>query len=337
MLDDGSVEDVVLVTQLPSDSWFESFILRPNGKILATRLDEPELYTLNAEDPEATPQLIHNFGGDAKGLIDLCPLPGHNDEYLLLSAVVDLATVKFENFIIWRVSLDPDDIKPAKVSKVADAHITGLCIGVVAISERIALLPDSRKSCIWRLDMETGDVSLFIEHDTMKAADGEGNFFGLNRARVTDQYLWYTNTSGGKLCRVPIERVPDDASVGIRLTGPVQVVADDIPHCDGLALSKDQTAVYTCRSDMDSHVWKVSIDPATGKGTTSIVMRHLASPTATLLDYQNGKPKLFIVCCGEIQVVWREVDDQNPWGDIIGINSAVTVTAVTVEERVEHV
>ncbi|KAI1387657.1 uncharacterized protein F4822DRAFT_430404 [Hypoxylon trugodes] len=335
MLDDGSVEDVVLVTQLPSDSWFEGFALRPNGRILTSRLDEPELYTFDAEDPESTPQLLHNFEEHANGLINLCPLPGANDEYLVLSGVVDLVNIEFEDFIVWRVSLSLDDNSPPKVTKIIDLKDTGFCIGIIAISDRVVLLPDSFKNCIWRLDIQTGEKSLLVEDETMKAPEGEGNFFGLNRMRVADRHLWFTNTSAGTLCRIPIERVQDDPSVGIRIAGEVQIIAGDIPHCDGLALARDQTAVYTC-SYMDGFIWKVSIDPSTGKGTTSVVLKNLASPTAVELIYINDKPKLFIVCCGEIEMNWFVQDSQNPWSEVANINESVMVTAVTVEETVEH-
>ncbi|KAI1100653.1 hypothetical protein F4804DRAFT_38618 [Jackrogersella minutella] len=333
MLEDGSVQDVVLVTQLPSDSWFEGFALRPNGKILTSRLDEPELYTFRAEDPESTPELLYNFEEHANGLINVCPLPGVTDTYLVLSAIVDLVNIQFEEFIVWRVTLSPDDSSPPEVTKITQVENTGFTIGLVPISDRVVLMPDAFKNCIWRLDIETGDVTLLVADDTMKAPPGDGNWFGLNRIRVAEDFLWFTNTSAGRLCRIPIERI-DDAQVAIRTTGPVQVVSSDIPHCDGLALARDQTAVYTC-SYMDGHVWKVSIDPPTGKGTTSVVMRNLASPTAVELAYVNDEPKLFIVCCGEIEMGWFVQDDQDPWREIANINSAVTVTAVTVEETVE--
>ncbi|KAI1205541.1 uncharacterized protein F4807DRAFT_442975 [Annulohypoxylon truncatum] len=331
MLEDGSVQDVVLVTQLPSDSWFEGFALRPNGKILTSRLDEPELYTFYAEDPDSTPELIYNFEEHANGLINVCPLPGGHDTYLVLSAIVDLVNITFEEFIVWRVQLSPDDSSPPEVTKVCDIQNTGFSIGLIPVTERIFLVPDSFKNCIWRLDIQTAEVSLFVADDTMKAPPGEGNFFGLNRMRITKEFLWFTNTSAGMLCRIPIEL---DESEGIRTTGGVQIVADDIPHCDGLTLSRDQTSVYTV-SYMDGHVWKVSVDPETGKATTSVVMRSLASPTAVELYYFDDKPKMYIVCCGEIEMNWFVQDSQNPWSAIANINSAVTVTAVTVEETIE--
>ncbi|KAI1078832.1 hypothetical protein F5B20DRAFT_193989 [Whalleya microplaca] len=334
MLDDGSIEDVVLVTQLPSDSWFEGFAARPNGKILAARLDEPELYTFQAEDPDATPQLLHSFE-EANGLINICPIPGTHDEYLVLSGVVDLALIEFEQFIVWRVTLDPEDIKPPTVTKITQVHDTGFCIGIVPVTDRIVLIPDSFKNCIWRLDIESGKSSILIADDSMKVAS-DADFFGLNRLRIADDFIWFTNTSMGILCRVPIERVPDDPEVGLRTSGPVSILTNDIPHCDGLTCTKDQTAFFTC-SYTDGFIWKVTVEPTSGKASTAVVMKNLACPTAVELIYVDGKPKLYVVCCGEIEMNWFVQDSQNPWSEIANINDSVAVTVVTSEERVETV
>ncbi|KAH9993905.1 hypothetical protein F4779DRAFT_608482 [Xylariaceae sp. FL0662B] len=331
MLDDGSIEDVVLVTQLPSDSWFEGFAARPNGKILASRLDEPELYTFKAEDPDATPQLLHTFE-EANGLINICAIPGSHDEYLVLSGIVDLGQIQFEQFIVWRVKLDPDDSRPPEVTKITEVLDTGFCIGIIPVSERVVLIPDSFKNCIWRVDIQTGKSDLLVADDSMKVAS-DADFFGLNRLRITEHFIWFTNTSMGMLCRIPIERVPDNPEEGLRITGPVSILTDDIPHCDGLTLTDDQTAFFTC-SYTDGFIWKVTVDPASGKASTDVVMKNLAGPTAVELVYVDGKPRLYVVCCGEIEMSWFVQDSQNPWSDIANINDTVAVT-VTSEERIE--
>ncbi|KAI1803340.1 hypothetical protein F4811DRAFT_352514 [Daldinia bambusicola] len=330
MLEDGSGQDYVLVTQLPSDSWFEAFALRPNGKILACRLDEPEMYTFNPEDPDSTPQLLHTFTEEdqTNGLVDAEPIPGTKDEYFVLSTIGDLGSVQFTDFIIWRVALSPDDSSPPKITKVADISNSGLCAAVIAITDRVVILPDSTQNCIWHVDTQTGKETILLADDSMKIANGEGNFFGLNRICVSDEFIWFTNTSAGLLGRIPIERV-DDPAVGIRVTGPVQILSDEITDCDGLAITQDQTAAYTC-SYKDGFIWKVNIEPSTGKTSTDIVVRNLASPTAVELSYVNGKEKLFIVCCGEIQTGWIQ-EKENPWSDIVNINSAVTVQVETRE------
>ncbi|KAI1478110.1 hypothetical protein F4774DRAFT_419666 [Daldinia eschscholtzii] len=331
MAEDGSHQDVVLVTQLPSDSWFEAFALRPNGKILACRLDEPKMYTFNPEDQNATPELLHSFSDEdeTNGLVDAEPIPGTNDEYFLLSTIGDLNNVQFTDPIIWRVALSPDDSSPPKITKICAIPESGLCAAVIAVTDRVVILPDSTKNCIWRVDTQTGEATILLADDTMKIANGDGNFFGLNRICVTDEFIWFTNTSAGTLCRLPIERLHDDPATAIRIKGPVEILTEEITDCDGLALSRDQTAAYTC-SYKDGFIWKVNIDPSTGKTSTSVVVRNLASPTAVELSYTNGKEKLFVVCCGEIQTGWIQ-DKENPWKDIADINSAVTVQVETRE------
>ncbi|ORY58819.1 uncharacterized protein BCR38DRAFT_446704 [Pseudomassariella vexata] len=323
------IEDPILVTQLPSDAWFEGFALRPNGHILVSRLDQPELYTLDAENPDAQPELLHTFP-DANGLINLCPLLGCEDEYAVLSGIVDLGNVKFENFIIWRVKLHGSD--PPELTQLAKLESSGFCIGIMAATERTLLIADSQKHCIWRFDMPTGKTSVLVADETMKIASTD-DFFGLNRLRMVGNYVWFTNTSAGILCRVPIELDKDDPVTGVRTTGPVETITDDLPHCDGLAVTKDQEVVYSA-SYMNGWLWKVNIDPETGEAKTDVVMENLVSPTAVELVYVDGKPKLFIVCCGEIDLGWINADDRTSWSDLAQINASVTVT-VTTEEVVE--
>ncbi|KAI1473000.1 uncharacterized protein F4812DRAFT_411217 [Daldinia caldariorum] len=331
MLEEGSDEDYVLVTQLPSDSWFEGFAFRPDGRILACRLDEPEIYTLNPEDPDSTPQLLHTFTEEDQttGLVDAEPIPGTKDEYFVLSTIGDLSGVQFTDPIIWRVVLSPDDSSPPKITKLAEIPESGLCAAVIAITDRVVILPDSTQNCIWHVDTQTGKATILMADDSMKIAEGEGNFFGLNRICVSDEFIWFTNTSAGLLGRIPIERVHDDPAVGIRVSGPVQILSDEITDCDGLAITRDQTAAYTC-SYKDGFIWKVNIEPSTGQTSTSVIVSNLASPTAVELGYVNGKVKLFIVCCGEIQTGWIQ-EKENPWSDIANINSAVTVQVETQE------
>ncbi|KAI2609943.1 uncharacterized protein GGS25DRAFT_240143 [Hypoxylon fragiforme] len=328
-------KDVILVTQFPSDSWFEGFAKRPNGTILAARLDEPDLYTFDAEDKDAIPQPIYNFEDVANGLCNMCPIPDSPDEYLVLSSVIDLANVNFDDIKIWRVALSPDDSSPPQVKQIpVDLSDTGFAIGIIAVTSRIFVIPDSFKGCIWRLDIEKGELTLLIADDSMKSAGNEGDFFGLNRVRVTEDFMWFTNTSAGTLCRIPIDRVPDEPSVGLRVAGPVQVVADDVPHCDGLALTEDQTTAYTCNYN-EGYVWKVTIDPPTGKSETSVCLKNLSAPTTVEMAYVDNQPRLYVACCGEIEIGWVRQDDPNYWKEIADINSAVTVTVVTHEETVE--
>ncbi|KAI0812841.1 hypothetical protein GGR55DRAFT_687755 [Xylaria sp. FL0064] len=326
-------EDVVLITQAPSESWFEGFVIRPNGKVLATRLDKPELYTFIAEDQDAEPQLVCTLP-DCNSLVNICSIPGYDDEYFVLSSTADLEKVSQDNVWLWRVIMASDDSIPPRTVRVTSVPDEGYCLGVKAISERIALLPDGKTACIWHLDTQTGKKTVFADDESMKPGDGEV-FFGVNRLQIVGNFLYFTNSGAGKLCRIPVEFDPSHEEIGIRTAGLVQTITDDLPsHLDGLAVAPDQTHAYVA-SHIDGHLHKVQIDSATGKGTADVIMSSLDSPTGVnLVSHPNdpSKLRLYIVCCGEIEVAWMPRED-NPWEAIRDINSAVKVTVT--EEVVE--
>lgn len=313
------------VTQLPPNSWFEGFAIRSNGHILATRLDAPELYTFDPADPSAKPELIETFP-DANGLVNLCHIQGTDDEYAVIAANVELQAVEFDAAVIWRVKLNGND-KPT-ITKLGSVPDSGFCIGATAACPRTLLIADSYKNCIWRLDIPTGKSSVLVADDTMKAATEE-DYFGINRIRVADGFLWYTNTSAGLLCRVPIQL---DDDVGIKTTGDVEIITADLPHCDGLAITPDGRHIFTCNY-MAGLIWRVDIDDQ-GKGVATILTRGLSSPTSCEMAKHGDQERLYVTCCGgDAGVGW--VNDDDRLSELSKFNLEIEVTAeVTVTEEV---
>ncbi|KAI0026131.1 hypothetical protein F4780DRAFT_9249 [Xylariomycetidae sp. FL0641] len=319
-------EDIVLVTQLPSDSWFEGFVTRPNGKILATRLDQPELYTFDGEDEETTPKLVTTFD-ECNSLINISALPGRRDEYVVLTGYLNLEACTCKDCIVWHVKLDENDAKPPTIEKITALPMDKVLfpLGMEAVSEHVCLIPDSASARIWRMDTRKGEVEEFLADEATMKINSAEDFFGLNRLCLKEGFLWFTNTSAGKLCRVPIEM---DEDVGIRTTGPIQIVNDTLTHCDGLAISNDQTRAYTA-SYVEGQLWEVKLDPKTGTSTVETIVTSLDSPTSVQLVHKDGKPKLYIVCCGEIEMGWIPQDGQNPWKEMGDLNAAITSVTVT--------
>ncbi|KAI1504729.1 hypothetical protein F5X99DRAFT_348133 [Biscogniauxia marginata] len=316
-------QNVFLVTQLPSDSWFEGLAMRPNGKILATRLDKPEIYTFVPEDQETTPTLLTTLSG-CTSVFNICALPDRHEEYFVMTGDMDLEKVSCDHISIWHMTLSPDDSSPPKSTKLASLTDFGFCTTIVAASDRVLLIADAQRSSIIHMDTQTGKTSIFMEHDSMKVATDEDHF-GLNRLSIADQYLWYTNTSAGTLCRIPITTEGVDAATGIRTTGPVEVLTDSIPHCDGLAVTKDESTVYTA-CYIDGLLYRITIDNEERKGYTEVLMSNLDCPTGVALLENEDEPKVYVTCCGKIEMAWFVQDSENPWSCIADINSAVTVT-----------
>ncbi|KAJ0115090.1 hypothetical protein J7T55_001499 [Diaporthe amygdali] len=318
-------EDIHLITQLPQNAWFEGFAIRPNGYLLVSRLDEPVLYTFDAEDREAEPEEVHIFE-DATGLINLCPIPGRHDEYAVISGRPDIDDMQFNNkyYTVWRVAFS--ETSDVTVTKLADLDDYGFSIGIIPVNEHTLLVADTFLNRICSLDIATGKSSVLMEDPSMKAVDGAP--FGLNRLRIAVGYVWFTNTSAGTLCRFPIST--DGPS--IKATGPVQIICDDVEHCDGLAIAPDASAAWTS-SMANDWLWRIDLDKDGDEviATTTVVKENLYSPTAVEPFYDNDdRLRLYVVCNGdrEEQQAWIKKGDSNPWADFhnVRITESVSVS-----------
>ncbi|RYO95037.1 hypothetical protein DL766_007556 [Monosporascus sp. MC13-8B] len=324
---DDSVPEVVLVTQLPTTtSWFESTCARPNGKVLATRCDEPELYEFDPEQPDEPLRLVCTIP-ECSGLVNACALKDRGDEYAVLTAMVDLEAVSVADHVLWRVAFEGKGDGQPSVTKLAALPGMGMGTECTVVSERTLLISDTYKACIWALDLPTGKTSVFLKHETMVKACGD-YFFGLNRIRIHGDHLWYANESTGSLCRVPIVK-DDKADGGLRITGPVEIITDEIPNTDGLTMTEDGTTVYSVNY-VKGTLRQVKIDPATGKAETREFMSSLIGPTTIELvrSLSTGKPKLVVICNGRSDVAW--IKDFS-WSDIANISASETVTVTTEE------
>ncbi|KAI0152597.1 hypothetical protein GGR57DRAFT_469626 [Xylariaceae sp. FL1272] len=322
-------EDVVLITQLPSDSWFEGFVVRPNGKVLVTRLDKPELYTFDPQDQDTEPRPIHTFS-EHNSLVNLTSIPGYDDEYYLLASTADLEVITQKDVWAYRVAFGDDDSLPPKVTRLTKVEEEGYIVGILAITDRIALLTDAKSGKLFHLDIGTGKKTTFVDDERMKHSDLK-YFFGINRVRIVGDFLYFTNTCAGTLSRMAIEVDTEHKDVGIRAIGAVSSVIDGMPaHIDGLAISANQSHAYVA-SQVDGKLHRIEIDPETGVGTSTVILGSLDSPTGLNLvegTSEGKKPKLFIICCGEIEVAWT-VSEVDPWKEIRDLNAALTVVSVT--------
>ncbi|KAK7533705.1 hypothetical protein IWX49DRAFT_312591 [Phyllosticta citricarpa] len=322
MADDLAQPEIALVTQLPDDSWVEGILSRPNGQIIAARLDLPGLYTFDPKDPSAEPTLLHTFP-DAEGLTNLCVLnqsPGE-EEYAVIAGRFDVKTVSIDtkSWVLWRVALRGEEAPV--VTKIAELPDAGLLIDLTAgapQSPDALLLADSEKSSIWKLDMRTGQTAVFLADTETMAKATPDEFFGINTLARSNNYVWWTNTSKGLVCRTAVDEAGN-------ATGPVQTVATDLLNTDGLTAAADGSAVYTA-GYMSGQVWKVEVDAA-GKGIITEVMTGLNSPSALHLDDGVDKAKLYVACCGDKEVGWIDDDRLSSSAKQIEVSVSVEISS----------
>lgn len=302
--------------------------MRPNGHGLVSRLDKPEVWSIDLTHPDAEPQLVHEFE-NATGVANLCPLLGTNDEYAVLASIINLETVDFHTFVLWRLSLSPDGSQPPKATKLAEIPQGGRYIAVSSVTPRTLLLGDSINGQVWRVDVSTGKLSLLVTDDTMKIP--EGGFFGINRMRVAGGHLHYTNNASGSLYRIPVKLCSTEGEPEITTAGPSQLLVDDIPSCDGLSVTADGRAAYMVNY-MGGVLWRVDVDLESGAAATNTIMERLVSPTHVELVELNGRPVIYVVCGGEIQIGWINEDEKTDWSAFAQLTGAVEVSVTYTEE-----
>ncbi|KAK7542873.1 uncharacterized protein J3D65DRAFT_232331 [Phyllosticta citribraziliensis] len=321
MADDAQPQ-VTHVTQLPDDSWCEGILSRPNGQILAARLDLPGLYTFDPKDQSAEPTLLHTFP-DAEGLTNLCALSQSPDqeEYAVIAGRFDVKTVSIDSksWVVWRVTLRGEEAPV--VTKIVELADAGLVIDVTPgapQSPDTLLLADSEKSSIWKLDMRTGQTAIFLADTETMAKATPDEFFGINTLARSDNHIWWTNTSKGLVCRVAVDEAGNAA-------GPVQTVATDLLNSDGLTAAADGSAAYTA-GYMSGLLWKVEVDGA-GTGTVTEIATGLNSPSALHLDEGVDKAKLYVACCGDKEVGWIDDDRLSSSAKQIEVSVSVEISS----------
>src|SRR5436190_3091151 len=101
-LDKISVESVTTLYQFPFGSILENIAVRPNGRLLVTRLDVPELWEINPFSPSTSydPKLIFRFP-DAAGLTGIAEIAPD-----VFAVAVGVPLNPAGTFSIWKVSIN---------------------------------------------------------------------------------------------------------------------------------------------------------------------------------------------------------------------------------------
>ncbi|CAG9983103.1 unnamed protein product [Clonostachys byssicola] len=343
---ESGLREIILIDELPRETWSMATTIRPNGDLLLPRLNGPELCstqhpkTLSNPSPSSEPKFIHCFP-DTTSVFNICRLKNTGrEEYAVLTAIVDLETPEVYNTAVWRVVPSAEDaseeIQP-QVTKIADMPEAQLCIGMTSVSDRTLLVADSGLGCIYCVDVETGTVSIFHEDESMRPATRR-DALGISRIRVLGNDLFYTNTSRGTFCRLPVRWAEDGQD--LQPAGACQIVARGLSNADGMAITRDGATAYI-GSYISGTLWKVEIDSETGSGIVHILRERISDPTGMELVYdeQNQEPTLFVVCCGCLGQEWRDKVGSK-WLNMLHVDRSIKVTVeifITYEPNPDYI
>lgn len=196
------------------NSWFENLAVRPNGKILATRGDAPEIWQI---DPvTSTGALLVSVSGayNLTGITQVNFSPGGGpphtrplETYIFSSSHIPAPLVVTPGSAkVWKLTFSFPSGSPA-VSLLAAMPSAGFLNGATAWGENAVLLSDTEAEAVYLLNATTGNYTTPLT-----------GLPGINGIRTAGGYLYRANHLALTLSRIPI------AAGTAAPTGPEEVL-----------------------------------------------------------------------------------------------------------------
>lgn len=214
-------------------TWFENLVIRPNGLILATRVDAPELWSIDPLTRTGSSILsIPGFSGFT-GITELS-----DGVYVMAAGNFTTNGGPVEGTArLLQVDLRRSVPEFKYVAQLSDA---GLINGVERWDDQSVLLADSTRGLILKVNAENGQYSTAISDPTMAIPINASTNIGINGIKRLDNFVYYTSSAQELFCRIPV-----DSSAAA--TGSAQVLASGFPQ-DDFSLRPDGTAYIATNS-----------------------------------------------------------------------------------------
>ncbi|KAI8667031.1 hypothetical protein NCS56_00838300 [Fusarium sp. Ph1] len=222
-------------------TWFENISIRPNGTILATRLDVPEVWAVDPTNSSGSLLFRIPLPKDvpSQALTGICAL--RPDVFAIGAGIYDMTGgtgAKAGSFSVWLADLTGQE---PKVTKVTDTPEIAMINGMATWDENTALVTDCLSGKVYRLDVTSGVYEIALEDETMEIPAGAPFQVGINGLKVhhTPEQInvYYTTTTRYSVYRMPVTHE-------LKPAGPVETLASGVVP-DDLVVAHDGT-VYVC-------------------------------------------------------------------------------------------
>ncbi|CAG7928119.1 unnamed protein product [Penicillium olsonii] len=226
--------------QFPNNgSWIDNMVVRSDGNLLLTRLDTPEVWQVNTTSGNAT--LVHSFPNVTScfGISEIA-----DDVFAVVIGDFDSKTyqptagsfsVQKLDFSEKNATQDERALAGPIASEIAAVPESLALNGMATFAQdsNLVLVADSLMGVIWKVDTETGDYAVALNHTTMTAAPGPLPL-GINSCTVLGEYVYYTSTTRMQYCRVKVDKQAN-------AVGDYEVIASGFLP-DNIELTPDGTA-----------------------------------------------------------------------------------------------
>ncbi|KAI9649896.1 hypothetical protein NHQ30_002480 [Ciborinia camelliae] len=273
---------VKVLTTFSFPSWCENFAIRSNGQLIVSRLDTPEVLLVsptNAFDPIT----ITTFNTTYKGALGISETTS-DVFYVITSAQVNDSFVKTSGVnSIWKINMNTFSqtngtiTSPATVTKVVDIPGADFLNGMTTLDDDHVLVGDIYNGWVYKICTSNGTYSILINDPKMKFPTGASTNLGVNGIKISDSYLYWTNTAVGTLNRIKI--TSDGTPVGSS-----EVVVSNVPKADDFIFKSDGS-IWVAQNQMD----ELSVIPSGASQATLVAGSNISTTLAGVTSAHFGR------------------------------------------------
>lgn len=232
------------VVQLQQDgTQFENLVTRTDGKILATRIDVPEIWWIDPTYPTHT--RVINIEGDVVSILGITETSPN--VYAFNAGNVTSQGAVDGSFQIWGLDLTHGKPQTYPIARIDRASFLN---GIAALDSKTVIVTDTNLGLLWKVDISTGHYEIFLQDPSMAIPEDSSIPAGINGVHIHNGYLYFTNTAQMSLSRFPIAK-------NGTIAGSIQQIAEGF-MCDDFDVQPDGT-VYLPTTAQNT-VIRVSLD-----------------------------------------------------------------------------
>ena len=229
MQHEGEVDllPLTIVHDFPVNTFVENIAVRRSGQLLLTVHNNNELLSVDPNDGKSSPARVHLFEKGVCGIVEM-----GDDVFFVSSGTIG----EKGSWAVFKVDVSRE---PAAVSKLADVPDALFLNGSAALdhSSGDILVADSILGAIFRVNVHSAEVKLWLQHKDLGKATDNPMIPGLNGIKLRPGYLYCSNTDAHNFLRAAVT----DAG---EATGTIEVVAEKL-NVDDFAFDSEGSAYLT--------------------------------------------------------------------------------------------
>ncbi|POS76275.1 hypothetical protein DHEL01_v205329 [Diaporthe helianthi] len=242
-------------TEIARQASLENIAVRPNGQLLVTNMNSPNLYAVDPVTKKVSTAVAVSGASGMSGIGEIAP-----DVFVVIGGSPQGTAVHKIDFTSGTTA------QATLIKKIADAkNMNGLAV----FNNDTVLLADAGKGNVVKLTVSTGESSVAISDPTMAPSGPIG--FGIDGLKYDSSTgtVWYTNIFKNSFHKVSV----DTAS---KPTGAVSTLWSNLMG-DDLCFGNNGKLYITTNSGANQ---VVEFDAAGSASTKPVVVAKLNAPTA---------------------------------------------------------